>query len=128
LSSMCIHRPAHRSGRYRGVGTKSPERAGTPQSYGFRDHAAQLAAYDARVPGVSSQPLAEQEAFAERTRMPFPIISDEQFMLAAGLSLPTFEFDGRRFYKRIALIAEKGWWRTSPCSRPTGTLWRSSTG
>jgi len=80
----------------------------TPQSCGFRDHAAELAAFGARVAGVSSQPLAEQEEFAARTKIPFPIISDEQFVLARELALPTFEFDGGRFYKRLALIAEKG--------------------
>jgi len=80
----------------------------TPQSCGFRDHAAELAAFGARVAGISSQSLAEQQEFARRTKMPFPIISDEQFVLAATLSLPTFEFHGARFYKRLALVAESG--------------------
>jgi len=78
----------------------------TPQSCGFRDHAAELATFAARVAGVSAQTLAEQKEFAARARMPFPIISDEGFVLAATLSLPTFEHDGARFYKRLALIAE----------------------
>jgi len=69
----------------------------TPQSCGFRDHAAELAAFGAQVAGVSSQSLAEQQEFATRTKMTFPIISDEQFVLAATLSMPTFEFDGTRF-------------------------------
>ena len=80
----------------------------TPQSCGFRDRAAELAALGARIAGVSSQSLAEQQEFAARTKMPFPIISDKQFVLAATLSLPTFEFDGARFYRRLALIAENG--------------------
>jgi peroxiredoxin len=80
----------------------------TPQSCGFRDHAAELEALGAEVGGVSSQPLAEQQEFAARTRMPFPIISDEQFALGATLGLPTFEFAGARLYKRLALIAEEG--------------------
>ena len=80
----------------------------TPQSCGFRDHAAELAAFKASVAGLSSQPLAEQQEFATRTGMPFPIISDEQFILAATLSLPTFAFAGATFYKRLALIAEQG--------------------
>jgi peroxiredoxin len=80
----------------------------TPQSCGFRDHATELAEFGARIAGVSSQPLAEQVEFAERTRMPFPIISDERFVLGAALDLPTFEFNGGRFYKRMALVAEKG--------------------
>jgi peroxiredoxin len=80
----------------------------TPQSCSFRDHADQLAAFGARVAGVSSQPVAEQQEFAARTRMPFPIISDQQFILAATLSFPTFEFNEGRFYKRLTLIAEQG--------------------
>lgn len=80
----------------------------TPQSCGFRDHAEELAAFGARVAGVSTQPIAEQEEFAARTKMPFPIISDEGFVLATRLFLPTFEFKGDWFYKRLALIAEKG--------------------
>lgn len=80
----------------------------TPQSCGFRDHAADLAAFGARVAGVSSQSLAEQQELAARLHMPFPIISDERFVLATSLSLPTFEFRGDRFYKRLALIAEEG--------------------
>jgi peroxiredoxin len=80
----------------------------TPQSCGFRDHQAELAAFGARIAGVSSQPLSEQMEFAERTKMPFPIISDDKFVLAATLSLPTFEFDDGRFYKRLSLIVEKG--------------------
>jgi len=79
----------------------------TPQSCGFRDHAAELEAFGARVAGVSSQTLAEQEEFAARNGMPFPVVSDEHFVLELALSLPTFEFDGRRFYKRLALIAER---------------------
>ena len=80
----------------------------TPQSCGFRDHAAELAVFGASIAGLSCQPLAEQVEFATRTKMPFPIISDEQFVLAEALSLPTFEFNDKRFYKRLALIAERG--------------------
>jgi peroxiredoxin len=79
----------------------------TPQSCGFRDHAAELAAFGARVAGVSAQPLAEQREFAARMRMPYPVVSDEHFVLAAALGLPTFEFDGARLYKRLALVAEQ---------------------
>jgi len=56
---------------------------------------------------VSAQWLAEQLEFAAHNRMPFPIISDDQFVLAAALSLPTFAFDGARFYKRLALAVPR---------------------
>ena len=79
----------------------------TPQGCGFRDHARELAAFGARLTGVSAQPLEEQIEFATRTRMPFPIVSDVHLALADALALPTFEFDGDRLYKRLALIAEQ---------------------
>ena len=80
----------------------------TPQSCGFRDHAAELAAFGARVAGLSAQSLADQIEFAERNRMPFPVVSDERLELAAALGLPTFEVEGLTLYKRLALVAENG--------------------
>src|SRR3989440_12341213 len=80
----------------------------TPQSCGFRDHAAELAAFGARVAGLSAQSLDDQIEFAERNRMPFPIVSDERLELARTLRLPTFEVDGLTLYKRLALVAERG--------------------
>jgi len=80
----------------------------TPQSCGFRDHAAELAAFGMRVAGLSAQSLDDQIEFAERNRMPFPVISDERLELARVLGLPTFEVEGSRLYKRLALIADAG--------------------
>ena len=79
----------------------------TPQSCGFRDHAAELAAFGARVAGLSAQSLADQVEFAERNRMPFPVVSDERLELAGALGLPTFQVEGLTLYKRLALVAEK---------------------
>jgi peroxiredoxin len=80
----------------------------TPQSCGFRDHAAELAALGARVAGLSAQPLEDQIEFAERNRMPFPVVADPELRLGAALGLPTFEVEGRTLYKRLALVAERG--------------------
>ena len=80
----------------------------TPQSCGFRDHAAELAAFGARVAGLSAQGLDDQVEFAERNRMPFPVIADERLELARALRLPTFEVEGLTLYKRLALVAEGG--------------------
>jgi len=80
----------------------------TPQSCGFRDHAAELAEFAMRVAGLSAQSLDDQLEFAERNRMPFPVISDERLELAQALGLPTFEVEGMTLYKRLALIAEAG--------------------
>ena len=80
----------------------------TPQSCGFRDHAAELGAFGARVAGVSAQPLEAQIEFAERNGMPFPVISDSELQLRDALGLPTFEIAGLTLYSRLALIAELG--------------------
>jgi len=80
----------------------------TPQSCAFRDHSAELDALGVRVAGLSAQPLDEQIEFAERNRMPFPIVSDEWLDLARDPGLPTFEVEGLTLYKRLALIAEQG--------------------
>ena len=80
----------------------------TPQSCGFRDHSAELAALGARVAGVSAQSLDDQLEFALRNEMPFPVISDEWLDLARDPGLPTFDVDGLTLYRRLALIAERG--------------------
>jgi peroxiredoxin len=79
----------------------------TPQSCAFRDHAAELRELGARVAGLSAQTLDEQHEFAERNRMPFPVIADPERRLGAALRLPTFEIEGLTLYKRLALVAEK---------------------
>lgn len=80
----------------------------TPESCAFRDHAADLTAFGARVAGLSAQPLDEQIEFAERNHMPFPVTADPERKLGAALALPTFDFDGETLYKRVTLLAECG--------------------
>jgi peroxiredoxin len=80
----------------------------TPQSCAFRDHSAELAALGAHVAGLSAQTLDDQIEFAQRNRMPFPVISDEWLELARDPGLPTFEVESLTLYKRLALIAEQG--------------------
>ena len=48
----------------------------------------------------------DQLEFAERNRMPFPVVSDPERKLGAALGLPTFEIAGLTLYKRITLVAE----------------------
>jgi peroxiredoxin len=80
----------------------------TPQSCGFRDYNAELTALGARVAGVSAQSLDDQIEFAERNKMPFPVISDEWLDLARDPALPTFDVEGLTLYRRLALVAERG--------------------
>lgn len=78
----------------------------TPESRAFRDRAGELEALGARLAGLSAQPLEEQVEFAERNTVPYPVIADPELKLGAALRSPTFEFDGRTFYKRVTLIVE----------------------
>jgi peroxiredoxin len=80
----------------------------TPQSCGFRDHAAELEKHGARIVGLSAQSLDDQQELAERLHMPFPVISDPDRRLGDAVGLPTFEFDGATLYKRVTLILEDG--------------------
>jgi peroxiredoxin len=77
----------------------------TPQSCAFRDHVLELAAYGMSVVGLSAQPAHEQHEFAQREHIPYPLLSDPGLCLADSLGLPTFEADGRRFYRRLTFIA-----------------------
>jgi peroxiredoxin len=76
----------------------------TPQSCAFRDRYPELAV---PVAGLSAQTLDDQLEFAERNRMPFPVIADPERRLGAALDLPTFEIGGLTLYKRITLVAER---------------------
>jgi peroxiredoxin len=78
----------------------------TPQSCAFRDLHGELSALGTRVAGLSAQDLDDQLEFAERNRMPFPVIADPERRLGTALGLPTFEIAGLTLYKRITLVAE----------------------
>ena len=75
----------------------------TPQSCAFRDLYPDLGV---PVAGLSAQTLDDQLEFAERNRMPFPVIADPGRKLGETLSLPTFEIGGLDLYKRLTLVAE----------------------
>lgn len=80
----------------------------TPQSCGFRDHGPELRALGATVLGLSAQTIDDQREAAERLGLPHAVAADPELRLAEALRLPTFEFDGRRLYKRLALVAGEG--------------------
>lgn len=80
----------------------------TPQSCGFRDHGEELRALGATVLGLSAQTLDDQRELAEWLGLAHAVAADPELRLADALRLPTFEFDGRRLYKRLTLVAEEG--------------------
>jgi peroxiredoxin len=89
----------------------------TPESCGFRDHAAELAASGAAVAGLSTQSTGYQREAAGRLRLPFPLLSDAELTLTRALRLPAFgiglppEYDGgghRTLLKRLTLVVSGG--------------------
>jgi peroxiredoxin len=80
----------------------------TPQSCGFRDHVAELAAHCAKVAGLSVQRLDDQIELAGRLHIAYPVIADPERRLGAALGLPTFEFEGATLYKRVTLVLAAG--------------------
>ena len=102
----------------------------TPQSCGFRDAHGELRALGKRVAGLSAQPLDDQLEFAERNRMPFPVIADpgsssaRRWACRRSRSRATSSTSGSHSSPRTA-----GSPRSSiPSSRPTRTRPTSSTG
>jgi peroxiredoxin len=65
----------------------------------FRDLGAEVA-------GVSAQTLDDQDEFARRNDIPYPVIADPELRLGVALRLPTFEVEGHTLYKRLALVVQ----------------------
>jgi peroxiredoxin len=80
----------------------------TPQSCAYRDALAEFERLGASVVGISAQTAAEQAEFAAREHIPFPLLSDAGLRLAEALGLPTFEVEGRTFYRRLTFVAAAG--------------------
>jgi peroxiredoxin len=89
----------------------------TPESCGFRDHAAELAALGATVAGLATQSTAYQREVTERLHLPFPLLSDSELTLTNELRLPFFTIEtGERhdgagvktLLKRLTLVVRDG--------------------
>jgi peroxiredoxin len=80
----------------------------TPESCGFRDHAAELRLAGAEVAGVSTQDSDYQHEAEERLHLPFPLLSDADLELTRALDLPTFTVAGQPLLKRLTLVVREG--------------------
>jgi peroxiredoxin len=80
----------------------------TPESCGFRDHAAELRKFGAAVAGVSTQTTEYQREAAARLRLPFPLLSDAELTLTRALQLPIFMVAGHTLLKRLTLVVRDG--------------------
>ncbi|MBQ0906876.1 winged helix-turn-helix transcriptional regulator [Micromonospora sp. U21] len=78
----------------------------TLESTTYADRYADFQAAGARVWGVSTQRPDQLADFAAYTRLPFPLLSDQDGRLAAGLLLPTFRAGGITRFKRLTLLVD----------------------
>jgi peroxiredoxin len=80
----------------------------TQEACDFRDRIGELRSEGVEVIGLSGQPPAEQEEAVRRLGLPYPLLADERLELARNPGLPTFEFDGRAYYRRVTLVISRG--------------------
>ena len=78
----------------------------TQEACAFRDHHAELRALGAQVYGVSTDTPEGQREAVERLHLPFELLSDTHQAWSKPLRLPTFEFRGQVFLKRLTLVLE----------------------
>jgi peroxiredoxin len=78
----------------------------TPQSCAYRDYFQELSSLGADVYGLSTQTSADQREFAQRSHIPFLLLSDHDLRFARALKLPTFEVMGMTLIKRLTLILD----------------------
>jgi DNA-binding HxlR family transcriptional regulator/peroxiredoxin len=97
-----------------GAGTYPPGWDGIPGAPGctleattFRDRLHEFTALGATVHGVSTQRPDQLAAFVTHLQIPFPVISDQDLLLATALRLPTFRAAGVDRLKRLTLIIER---------------------
>ena len=80
----------------------------TPEACSFRDELGAFRSAGVDVLGLSGQPATEQCDTVERLQLPYPLLSDEQLRLATSLGLPTFQFQGKTYLKRLTLVISEG--------------------
>jgi peroxiredoxin len=80
----------------------------TPQAEGFRDLYDGFRQVETGVFGLSTQPTDYQRELVERLGLPFELLSDEGFVLADALALPTFRTGGVAYLKRLTIALKDG--------------------
>jgi DNA-binding HxlR family transcriptional regulator/peroxiredoxin len=78
----------------------------TVESSTYADGHADFVTAGARVVGVSTQSPDQLAAFVAHAQLPFPLLSDQDGRLAAGLFLPTFRAGGLERFKRLSLLVD----------------------
>jgi peroxiredoxin len=78
----------------------------TPEAEGFRDMMPMFAMKGVKVFGLSAQPSAEQQDFARRMAITYPLLSDREYRFSDALHLPRFATGGVTYLGRLTLLVE----------------------
>ncbi|MEV4481985.1 winged helix-turn-helix transcriptional regulator [Micromonospora coxensis] len=78
----------------------------TLESRTYADRHDRFRGAGAEVRGISTQRPDQLAAFAVHARLPYPLLSDQDGRLAAGLLLPTFRAGGVARLKRLTLLVD----------------------
>ncbi|NUW32362.1 winged helix-turn-helix transcriptional regulator [Nonomuraea sp. SMC257] len=78
----------------------------TVEALTYASRHAEFEASGAVIRGVSTQRPDQLAAFVAHARLPYPLLSDQDGKLAAGLLLPTFRVAGVDRFKRLTLLAD----------------------
>jgi peroxiredoxin len=80
----------------------------TPESCGFRDHHAELAALGFDVYGLSTQTTDYQREAVQRLQLPFSLLSDADLALTHACRLPSMEVAGQALLRRQTWLVRDG--------------------
>ena len=80
----------------------------TPESCAFRDLYHEFQAQNAGVYGLSAQTTADQREAQARLHLPYPLLSDHELVFASAMELPTFQWQGATYIKRLTLVIQSG--------------------
>ncbi|MER6509259.1 winged helix-turn-helix transcriptional regulator [Nonomuraea sp. NPDC001636] len=80
----------------------------TLEALTYASRFADFEAAGATIRGVSTQRPDQLAAFVTHAKLPFPLLSDQNDRLAAGLLLPTFRTAGVDRFKRLTLLVDPG--------------------
>jgi peroxiredoxin (alkyl hydroperoxide reductase subunit C) len=80
----------------------------TPESCGFRDHHAEIAALGVDVFGLSTQTTEYQREAVDRLGLPFPLLSDADLALTTACRLPAMELGGQTLLRRQTWLIRDG--------------------
>jgi IclR family pca regulon transcriptional regulator len=75
----------------------------------FRDAEQDLLARGLSAVGLSSKPMREQQMEKLNNRVAHRLVSDPELLLAETLGLPTFDLDGKGWYRRLMLVVSDGY-------------------